>query len=65
MILSTLTNGYRGGIYNGPMFQRNYVESVEHGVSFLSSGTMMLADLATLPLLRRKDAESSKLTSFD
>ena len=60
--LSSLTDGYRGGIYNGPMFRRNYVESVDHGVPFLSSGTMMLADLSTLPLLRRKDAESSKLS---
>ncbi|WP_295587635.1 hypothetical protein [uncultured Lamprocystis sp.] len=61
-LLSTLTAGYVGGIYNGPMFKRNYVESPEHGVPFISSGTIMLADLSRLPLLRRKDAESSRLS---
>ena len=60
--LHTLTAGYAGGIYNGPMFKRNYVDSPEHGVPFISSGTMLLADLSTLPLLRRKDAESSRLS---
>lgn len=60
--LSTLTAGYGGGIYNGPMFKRNYVDSPEHGVPFISSGTMMLADLSSLSLLRRKDAESSRLS---
>ena len=60
--LRTLTSGYVGGIYNGPMFKRNYVESPEHGVPFISSGSMLLADLSTLPLLRRKDAESSRLS---
>jgi type I restriction enzyme S subunit len=59
--LRTLTSGHGGGIYNGPMFRRNYVESAEHGVPFLSSGSMMLADQSNLPLLRRKDAESSRL----
>lgn len=60
--LRTLTSGYVGGIYNGPMFKRNYVESSEHGVPFISSGSMLLADLSTLPLLRKKDAESSRLS---
>lgn len=60
--LSTLTAGYAGGIYNGPMFKRNYVESVEHGVPFISSGSMSLADLSTLPRLRRVDAESGRLS---
>lgn len=60
--LDTLTAGHAGGIYNGPMFKRNYVESPEHGVPFISSGTMLLADLSTLPLLRRRDAESSRLS---
>lgn len=60
--LRTLTVGHAGGIYNGPMFKRNYVESPEHGVPFISSGSMLLADLSTLPLLRRKDAESSRLS---
>ena len=43
--LKSLTAGYAGGIYNGPMFRRNYVESPEYGVPFITSGTMLLADL--------------------
>lgn len=61
-VLHTLTSGHAGGIYNGPMFKRNYVESPEYGVPFISSGSMLLADLSNLPLLRRKDAESSRLS---
>ncbi|HRX71820.1 MAG: restriction endonuclease subunit S [Candidatus Competibacteraceae bacterium] len=60
--LKSLTAGYAGGIYNGPMFRRNYVESPEYGVPFVTSGTMLLADLSTLPLLRKRDAESSRLS---
>ncbi|WP_155623393.1 methylation-associated defense system restriction endonuclease subunit S MAD5 [Burkholderia vietnamiensis] len=60
--LSTLTAGHAGGIYNGPMFKRNYVESPEHGVPFVTSGSMLQADLSSLPLLRRKDAESGRLS---
>jgi len=60
--LSTLTKGYAGGIYNGPMFKRNYVDSAEYGVPFISSGSMLLADLSTLPRLRRLDAESGRLS---
>lgn len=60
--LKALTAGYAGGIYNGPMFRRNYVDSREYGVPFISSGTMLLADLSDLPLLRRRDAESPRLS---
>lgn len=60
--LHELTTGHDGGIYNGPMFRRNYVESREHGVPFLTSGSMLRADLSDVGLLRRKDAESSKLS---
>lgn len=60
--LKSLTAGHNGGIYNGPMFRRNYVESPEYGVPFITSGTMLLADLSTLPLLRKKDAHSSRLS---
>jgi len=60
--LSTLTAGHAGGIYNGPMFKRNYVEATEYGVPFISSGSMLLADLSNLPLLSKKDAESSRLS---
>lgn len=60
--LKSLTAGHAGGIYNGPMFRRNYVESAKYGVPFISSGSMLLADLSTLPLLRKKDAQSSRLS---
>lgn len=61
-LLKSLTAGHAGGIYNGPMFRRNYVESPEYGVPFITSGSMLLADLSTLPLLRKKDAESRHLS---
>ncbi len=60
--LQSLTAGHNGGIYNGPMFRRNYVDSPEYGVPFITSGSMLLADLSTLPLLRKKDAQSSRLS---
>ena len=60
--LRNLTKGHNGGIYNGPMFRRNYVDSAEHGIPFLTGGSMLKADLSDLPFLRRKDAESSKLS---
>lgn len=60
--LHRLTIGHDGGIYNGPMFRRNYVESPEHGVPFLTSGSMLRADLSNVGLLSRKDAESMKLS---
>lgn len=59
--LHELTDGYDGGIYNGPQFVRNYVDDPRYGVPFLTSSSMLLADLSTVNLLRRKDAESSKL----
>jgi type I restriction enzyme S subunit len=60
--LRTLTSGHNGGIYNGPMFRRNYVDSGQNGVPFLTSGSMLKADLSDLPFLRRRDAESNKLS---
>lgn len=59
--LRCLTKGHDGGIYNGPQFSRNYVASPTFGVPFLTSGSMLRADLSNLPLLRRKDAESPQL----
>jgi type I restriction enzyme S subunit len=59
--LASLTTGHKGGIYNGPMFRRNYVTDREHGVPFLTSSGILLADLSTLPLLSKKDAMSSRL----
>lgn len=59
--LASLTSGYNGGIFNGPQFSRNWVNDSEHGVPFLGSSSMNLADLSKLPLLRKRDAESPKL----
>lgn len=60
--LHQVTAGYNGGIYNGPQFVRNYIDEPTHGVPFLTGGSMLQADLSSVPLLRRKDAESSKLS---
>jgi type I restriction enzyme S subunit len=60
--LADLTKGHAGGIYNGPHFSRQYVEDADHGVPFLGSSSMLQADLSNLPYLRRKDAESPKLS---
>lgn len=60
--LMSLTKGHSNGIYNGPQFVRNYVDSEEYGVPFLTSGTMLLADLSRVGLLRKKDALSPKLS---
>ena len=59
--LKDITKGHNGGIFNGPQFRRNYVSSPEHGVPFLTSGTIMRADHSTLPLLKRKDAIGPRL----
>jgi type I restriction enzyme, S subunit len=60
--LQDLVCGHNGGIYNGPHFIRNYVNDPAVGVPFVTSGSMMLADLSMLNLLRKKDAESPKLS---
>lgn len=60
--LRSLTAGHDGGIYNGPKFSRAWVESAEHGVPFLGSAAMLMADLTHLPLLRRKEAYSNRLS---
>ncbi len=59
--LHTLTCGRDGGIYNGPQFVRNYVSDPAYGVPFLTSSSMLLADLSHVDLLRRKDATSPRL----
>lgn len=59
--LQDLTAGHQGGIYNGPQFIRNYVEDPENGVPFLTTTSMLQSDTATLPMISRKDAHSSKL----
>lgn len=60
--LKSLTAGYAGGIYNGPMFARHWVEDPQYGVPFLSNSDMMNADLSTLPLLKKSYAESRYLS---
>jgi len=60
--LDELTHGHKGGIYNGPQFVRNYVHDRANGVPFVSSGSMLRADLSVLPLLSKKDATSNKLS---
>lgn len=60
--LASLTRGHKGGIYNGPVFRRNYVEAPIHGVPFMTGGDVLLSDLSRLPLLSRRDATSSKLS---
>ncbi len=60
--LSSLTAGHDGGIYNGPQFSRNYVVDERFGVPFLTSSAFLRADLSSIPLIRRADAESSRLS---
>ncbi len=59
--LPSLTTGHSGGIYNGPQFERNYVDDKRFGVPFLTTTFMMQADLSRLPLLSKRDAHSRKL----
>ena len=60
--LGSLTKGHNGGIFNGPQFSRTWAESEDYGVPFVGSSSMLMADLTDLPLLRKKDAQSSKLS---
>lgn len=60
--LSSLTSGYNGGIYNGPQFVRNYVDDPAYGVPFLTTSTMLQADMMNLPMISAKDAHSEKLS---
>ncbi len=59
--LGEVTVGHAGGIYNGPQFRRVYLTDPEHSVPFVGSKDMLVADLSSLPRLRRTDAESSSL----
>ncbi|GAB7081905.1 restriction endonuclease subunit S [Megalodesulfovibrio paquesii] len=60
--LSSLTSGHNGGIYNGPQFVRNYVDDPAYGVPFLTTSTMLQADMTNLPMISAKDAHSPKLS---
>lgn len=59
--LQELTLGGLEGIYNGPQFVRNYVVDSQYGVPFLTTSSMLRADLSSIPLLRKKDAFSARL----
>ncbi|MDG9722221.1 methylation-associated defense system restriction endonuclease subunit S MAD5 [Streptomyces sp. DH41] len=59
--LRDLTAGYGGGINSGPLFRRVYVTAPEHSVPFVGSKDMLVADLSSLPRLKKADAESSSL----
>ena len=63
--LHSLTTGFDGGIYNGPQFVRNYVDSKDFGVPFLTGSTMQVADLSVLPLLSIRDAKGQKLRHLE
>lgn len=60
--LIQLTCGYRGGIYNGPVFSRKYVENSEQGVPFLTASSMMRVDLSDTAYISKRDAYSKKLS---
>jgi type I restriction enzyme, S subunit len=59
--LHAVTAGFAGGIFNGPIFSRQWVTEPEFGVPFLSNSDMPNADLSTVPLLRKSYAESRAL----
>ena len=61
-LLSTLTDGHDGGIYNGPQFGRRYVLDRHYGVPFLTSSAFLRADLSLVPLLSKRDATSDALS---
>lgn len=63
--LKELTTGHKGGIYNGSPFVRNYVEDPDYGVPFLTTSTLLRADLENIPLLSKKDAQSNKLSFLE
>lgn len=60
--LASLTTGYKGGIFSGPMFRRVFITDPEHSVPFLGTKDMMAADFTGLPRLRKSDAESAALS---
>ena len=63
--LHTLTAGFDGGIYNGPQFVRNYLDSPEFGVPFLTGSSMQLADLSNVSLLSKRDAQGPRLKHLE
>ncbi len=63
--LGELTAGYKGGIYNGPVFKRNYVQHEEYGVKFLTTSSMIQARMNRVSLLKKEDAYSKKLSYLE
>lgn len=63
--LKDLTTGHKGGIYNGSPFVRNYVEDPDHGVPFLTTSSLLQADLTNLSLLSKRDARSRQLSFLE
>ena len=59
--LCDLTHGHEGGIYKGPLFARNFVSDPAFGVPFLSSSSVLHAELKYADLLRVQDANSARL----
>jgi len=57
--LGSLTVGHNGGIFNGPRFARQYVDSSEYGVPFLGSTDILDADITHLPFISKRQAVSS------
>lgn len=63
--LYKLTKGHKGGIYNGSPFVRNFVDDPEYGVPFLTTSSLLQADLTNLALLRKRDAQSRSLSFLE
>jgi len=63
--LASVTNGFGGGIFNGPQFARHWVTEPEYGVPFLSNSDMLNAELSMLPLLKRSYAKSKALKHLE
>lgn len=63
--LNQLTKGHNGGIYNGSPFVRNYVEDPEHGVPFLTTSSLLQADLSNVSYLSKRDAQSRSLSFLE
>ena len=57
--LDSLTYGYKGGIFNGPRFARQYVNSIEHGIPFLGSTDILDTDFTHLLLISKKQVALS------
>jgi len=63
--LHKVTSGYSGGIFNGPVFSRVWVNDPKYGVPFIGSSDILNADLSALPLLKKSYAQSKKLAHLE